>query len=90
MIVKFVEVGRGRLDWEQELPNIEEATVIDAVRRRVVLMSREVSATYEAADNVGIIYAGAHMIGTFRVVNQGPAEDELVPMGSTPLSVLSA
>lgn len=61
--VRFVEVGRGKVTWEQDYPQFPTAGELEmAVRKKGVLRSRDIKVCIDHEE--ASIYAGFHNVGT--------------------------
>lgn len=67
-LVKFRDVGRKKLSWEERIARpIDEQAIVTAVKRRKALLSRGISAPY-VDDYGGFIYAGERAVGYYAIV----------------------
>jgi hypothetical protein len=67
-IVRFMNVGRMKLNWEQRIERpVDEVAIVTAIKKRKALMSKEVSAPY-VDDYGGRIYAGVREVGSYVIV----------------------
>lgn len=60
--IQFTEVGRFKAHWQETLPDLEELTIVKAVKRRKVLASKLLEAFS------GCIYAGGRVVGYYQEV----------------------
>jgi hypothetical protein len=65
--VRFENVGRGKATWEQTVSEWDEAVLEHAVRKRGVLISRDIAVELDG-DKGARIYAGFHRVGTIHLV----------------------
>ncbi len=66
MIARFVEVGRGKVTWEQDYPTPPTAGELEtAVRKKSVLVSRDIEVALDG--NEGAIFAGFHQVGRIEI-----------------------
>lgn len=68
MLVRFTNVGRKSTCWDAELPNVDTATVLREVKRRVRFATKYISIEYDRGRNIGDVVAGIRTVGSFVVV----------------------
>ena len=68
MLVRFTNVGRKSTCWDAELPNVDTATVLREVRRKVRFATKYISIEYDHERNIGDVVAGIRTVGSFVVV----------------------
>lgn len=66
MIVKFVNVGRMKKNWQAETEKLSFGWLYQQVRRNGQLISREIDIEVDE-DGKGIIYAGMRSVGQIEV-----------------------
>ncbi len=72
MTVKFVDVGRSKMCWEEEISTVDELSIIRAVKKRKALASKEIDASVEGTG--GTIYvAGFRPVGHFFIFGEAVA-----------------
>lgn len=64
VLVKFENVGRGKMKWEMTLPNLEYKTLLKAVKQRHAIASRYPEFVIDD-DGSGSIFCGFHFCGSF-------------------------
>ncbi len=62
MKVEFVNVGRNKVSWAIETKTVDEDFLALQVRKRGVLMSRDIDVSL-SEDGTGIIFAGIRPVG---------------------------
>lgn len=62
--VKFIDVGRECVTWEEELVNVDERSLVQAIQRRKVLLSRDISVANST------IFAGFRAVGRTEIVSK--------------------
>ena len=63
--IRFIEVGRNKLTWEEDLKNIDESSLVRAIQRKGALMSQDISV--EGSD---IIVGGLRTVGRTELVSE--------------------
>lgn len=67
-LIEFIEVGRFKRSWQQELPIDNMDAVAMAAKSRGGIMSSCVEVFYDEDDKNGEVVVGGRTIGKFRVV----------------------
>lgn len=68
-LVQFVRIGRGKVTWREYLPRpIAEVDIIRAIKKRKVLMSREVDVSFGQSDWHFTVTAGGRSVGVGVVI----------------------
>lgn len=66
MTVEFNEVGRSKANWSAECKKLTHGWLYDQVRAHGVLSKSSLDFEYDEENNVGKIYAGFYVVGTFK------------------------
>lgn len=66
MKVEFHDVGRSKSNWSAECKEITYNWLYNQVKAHGVLSSSSLDFEYDEENDVGKIYAGFYVIGTFR------------------------
>lgn len=75
MKVEFRNVGRDKLCWVEEMPDgdLEHARLLISIRKHKALRSRDVEVgDMDSATGWHPIYAGMQLVGSMRVLEDGP------------------
>jgi hypothetical protein len=73
--IRFEAVGRAKRTWTHRflaLPEGEAGEELIAQQARSALMSRDVVAVWDETGKRGLIFAGAHRVGSFVLVASDP------------------
>ena len=62
--IQFKNVGRDKLTWQAQVKEADEASIVQAVKAKGALLSREVFA------EAGHIYAGFRLVGHYTVLGE--------------------
>lgn len=74
MKVRFIEVGRSKVTWTEELPKLTDSALVRAIRKKNVLMSRDIDVVPNESDDSGIIIVGGlRTVGTWEVIKEQEA-----------------
>jgi len=76
MQVEFVEVGRSKKSWCEEMVKLTHGALEKSVRQHGALMSRGIDFDMDD-DNTGTIYSGLHPVGRFRITPAIAKAEEL-------------
>ena len=67
-LVKFIDVGARKMNWEARIPRpVNEVAIVREVKRKKALRSRDIEAPY-VDDYGGHIYAGVRSVGRYVIV----------------------
>ncbi len=61
----FTNVGGGKLNWSEQLPDIEPRTVLKAVKKRRAIASRYPAIVFDEGEESGGIICGFRCCGEF-------------------------
>ncbi len=68
-LVKFMEVGRNKVSWEERIRRpVTDDKIRAAVKKKNVLASRGVDVDSGASDYAGVVTAGSRIVGRFLIV----------------------
>ena len=71
MKVRFIEVGRAKVTWIEELPKLTDSALVRAIRKKKVLMSSDIDVVRNESEDSGIIIVGGlRTVGTWEIVKE--------------------
>jgi hypothetical protein len=76
MKIQFSNVGRFKKSWEAELRTFDYDGLYKQVRTNGELMSRDVEFDFDDESGEGVVYAGASLVGAFKVVPEASPAPE--------------
>lgn len=69
MKVIFKIVGRNKRKWSRAMKRLDYSSMLQEVKEHADLTSNNLDVAYDDTENVGIIYAGNEVAGTFTIGN---------------------
>ena len=71
MKVRFIEVGRRKATWTEEIPKVTDSALIRAIRKKNVLMSSDIDVVPNESEDSGIIIVGGlRTVGTWEIIKE--------------------
>lgn len=70
MLVKFENVGRSQMTWDEQMRALTPSAILSVLRKRKALASRYIDLDFDANTGKGEIYAGGRLVGTFRLMER--------------------
>lgn len=76
--IMFHNVGRGKVSWSELLKQTPTLPIIERmVRKKGVLMSRDIECLSNEAGTAGTIYVGMRAVGTFELVTDDGSNENV-------------
>lgn len=69
MEIIFETVGRNHRTWRRAMQRLDYSSMLQEVKEHTDITSANLDVGYDDSENVGIIYAGNEIAGTFSIGN---------------------